>query len=148
LVKDADLVWKLPPLVRGVLTDAGVNLYSVAWTAAEEQMTEETGPSTAAIVSMTSGLAQLGIAGLAALAGAGTIAPPLGIALFLVDAVSSLVDAIQEYQNYRLQSAAFKACLNPEHALAVEPSLFSAVLTIGFDLLSLIPPARAARAVP
>jgi hypothetical protein len=148
LAGDVEQIWKLPPLVRSVLTEAGLTLYSVTWTAAEERLAEESGPSTAVIVSMTAGLAQLGIAGMAALAGAGTIAPPIGIALFLVDAVASLVDAYQEYQNYRLQSAAFEACLDPEQALAAEPSLLSTVLTIGWDLLSLIPPARAARAVP
>jgi hypothetical protein len=145
LAGDAELVWQLPALVRAQLTQAGVNLYSIAWSACEEQIQAEIGTRVAASVSMVSGLAQLGVVGVAALAGASVIAQPLVIALFAIEAISSIVDAVQEYQQYRLQSAAFRAALDPNKALAAEPSLLSAIFTIGFDLLALLPPARAVR---
>jgi hypothetical protein len=57
LADDAELIWKVPPLVRGVLTDAGVNLYSITWTTSEERIAEETGLRTSAFPLQERGVA-------------------------------------------------------------------------------------------
>lgn len=148
LKDDPALVWSFPPLPRRALATQQLGSYTLPGSTAEIRIDAEGGARPAGAVAGAVGLTHLGLIGIAALAGAGPVAAPLALGLFAVEAVASIIDAVQEYREFRLKSAAFEATLDPAEALCLEPSAVGTLFVIGFDFLALIPPARAARAVP
>jgi hypothetical protein len=142
-----ELAWRFPAVVRDALKRATVPEYSIAWRAAEQELAEEAGPRVSSQVGMFTGLAVMGWTAAAALVGASALAPPIGVALLIVDAVVNIIDAVQEYLAYRRQQAAADAVLDPSRSLAEPPSLLAAVLTIGLNLLSAVPGPVPGRAV-
>jgi hypothetical protein len=132
---DASDVWQFPPSVRETLMDIGIQDASIAWTAAEERLEREHGPRLAAQLGVVSGLA----AGGAALLGAAIVAPPVAVVIAIADVVVNAIDALQEYLAYRQLRAGFDAVLDPSLALGTEPGLLGTVLTIAFDLASVVP---------
>ena len=115
---------------------------TIAWRAAEDRLEQELGPRLFSILSMSSGLAGLGVSGLAALGGAAVVAPPIVIGIGLADAIFSVADAVEEYQAWRLRQNAFDACLDPALALAVEPSAAGAFFIIALDLFAAATPVK------
>jgi hypothetical protein len=141
LAKDAELVWRFPPVVRQTLADPRLALpqLSIPWMAAEERLAQEGEPRTAQDLSLLVSGASLGVVAVGLAAGVSLITGPVGVALIVADAVISLIDALQEYLAYRQQLAAFNAVLNPSLALANEPDWLSAAFTIALDLAALLP---------
>lgn len=92
---------------------------------------------------MGGGLAGLGLMGLA-LAGV-AVAPPVVAAVAIADALFSVADAAKEFMEWRTRSHAFDACLDPSLSLGAEPSTFSTLFIVAFDLLSVASPAKVPR---
>lgn len=149
LEADAGLVWHYRPIVEEAMNSNYVPMFSIARTAAEEKLTETIGAMRLSTkLAMTSGLAALGATGIAALAGAGAAAPPLVVAVLVVDGAINLYDLYEEYREYRRQSAAFHATLDPTLALASEPSVVMFAVNAGLTVISIIPGAGSGKAAP
>lgn len=117
-----------------------VPAFSIARTAADEKVGETSGAMRwSSQLALASGLGSLGVVGLASLVGAGAAAPPLIVAVIVVDGAINLYDLLEEYWEYRRQQDAFNATLDPTLSLASEPSLFWLAFTAGLTAVSLIP---------
>lgn len=126
---DAGIVWGFPATVREALADLDVPEASIAWTAAEERLVDEQGPRLAAELGLVSGLS----AGAASIAGAH---PYVLLALGVTDVTLNVIDAAQEYAEYRRLKAGADAVLDPSRALGAEPGLLGTVFTIAMDAAS------------
>ncbi len=131
---DPENVWKYRSAIVEALSELNVPSLSIARTAAEERMAQGSGMRLSGILSLTSGFTSMGFS-LITRAALGTT--PLGWAILAADVLCNIYDAIAEYKQYRTENAAFKACLDPAKSLGAEPNLFSAMLTIAFDLLAI-----------
>lgn len=136
---NAAIVWKFPTVLYEAMALGGVPRLSIAWSAAEIRMSEETQMRAASAVGLITGLSLMGTAGLAAVAGTAAAAPPLVVAITIVDVLVNLIDAWQEYADYQLHKDAFAASLDPSRSLAAEPSFLWAAFVISMDLLSVLP---------
>jgi len=136
------VVWRFAPLMYDTMRSASVREPTITWRAVEERLEQELGPRLFSVLSMGSGLAGLGVIGLSALAGAALVAPPIVMGIGLADALFSVVDALQEYQEWRLRQSAFDACLDPALALTVEPSAAGAFFIVALDLLGAVTPVK------
>ena len=139
LNEDPSLVWKFPAVVHEALLAHAVPQLSIAWAAAEMRLSSESGMRTASVVSTFTGLSLTGVVGLGILLGTAAVAPPLVVAITAVDIVANVADAIQEYNDYRLRSNAFRASLNPSRSLGAQPNLLMTVIVITTDLISVLP---------
>lgn len=139
LAEEPSRVWKYPCVLHDALERYRVPRLSVAWAAADLRLEAETGLRLMQTLSIFSGLATLGLVGAAAALGSAAIAPPVALLLIAADIVFNLVNAVQEFTAFRLQSAAFNACLDPSLSLAAEPSLVATVVEISMSLLSVAP---------
>jgi hypothetical protein len=124
-------VWEYPVLIDQALEANQVPQFCIARAAALELV-----PKAGAT---RRGISQLalasGLTSMAVLAAGSVVAPPVAIAVLAIDAVLSLADAAAEYDDYVKKERAFAACLDPRKAIAAEPSLLTAALIIGLDML-------------
>ena len=127
---DTSSVWDLSPLIDLTLEDLEEDGPTVWYRAAQERLKFQESMSVAAILSIVTGVLEMGGAFVAA-------EPPVLLALAAASAVLSAIDNAQEFFMLRTKDRAHLASLDPQLALSTEPSYFGFYVSIAFSLLDI-----------